>query len=91
LRGQNLVLRPANAIQDRGIARKIAVHTHPQIDLLGRRIGSIFRHQSENRIGAQALKLLKQKLMPLYWFKAIIVHGMGTPDAVRLQSKTGVR
>jgi hypothetical protein len=32
---------------------------------LGIGIGSIFRHQSENRIGAQALKLLKQKLMPL--------------------------
>jgi hypothetical protein len=32
---------------------------------LGIGIGSKFRHQSENRISAQALKLLKQKLIPL--------------------------
>ena len=65
LGGQNLSFRPANAFQNRRVARQITINAHPEVDLMLERICSIFRHQAENGIGYQPLKLLKQKLTPL--------------------------
>ena len=62
---QNLFFRPADAFQNGRIARQVAVNAHPEVDFMLEGICSIFRHQAENGIGDQPLKLLKQKFLPL--------------------------
>jgi len=74
LRRQDRLLGSTHASEHRRIAAQVAVYAHAEVDLRWRRIGSIFGHQSENRIGAQLLKVLKQVSMPHFLCAHIIVH-----------------
>ena len=76
------LLGAAHALEYRGVAAQVAIHTDAEIDFLRECIGAKFRHQSEDGVGVQAVDMLKQVFMPPVFADHIIGHAVATSAAI---------